>query len=239
MTKKIYIIGLIFCAFLLFGCSIETKSNQSTVTVSGIGSVLVSPDMVQMTINFSHVARTTREAKAEVDDKIRQILKILKDEGIEDKNIKTISINYDVEIDYKTGRSEIIGQRAEQTIVVTMYDIIDYPNKFPQLLDKITAIDRVAIRNIIFDTENKTEIFKQSRELAYQKALDKANQYADLSGRKIEKVLTISEERSRDVYRFTAQSNVAYDSAEFRGGASVPTGEQEVTSEITITFLMK
>jgi uncharacterized protein YggE len=35
--------------------------------------------------------------------------------------------------------------------------------------------------------------------LAYQKAFDKAKQYAELSGRKIGKVLTISEGVSRDI----------------------------------------
>ena len=236
MTKKIAVIGLVFCAFLLFGCSIESKSNQSSVTVSGIGSVLVTPDMVQMTINFSHVAATTREAKAEVDKRISQILGILKEEGIEEKDIKTISLSYETETDYVSGRAVTAGQRASQTMTVTVYNIVENPNKFPSLLDRITIIDRVSIRNIIFDTENKTEVFKQSRELAYEKALDKAKQYAELSGRKIAKVLTISEARSRDV--FLSASNVAYDAVGFKGGASVPTGEQEITTEITVSFLM-
>jgi uncharacterized protein YggE len=108
------------------------------------------------------------------------------------------------------------------------------------LLDKITVIDRVVIRDIRFDTENKTELFKQSRELAYQKAFDKASQYADLSGLKIVKALTISEERSRDILFGAYQSNVAYRAAELSvPAASVPTGEQEVTSEIAVTFLLE
>jgi len=238
MIKKTLFISAIICCFIITGCSIETQSKLSRVTVSGTGSVLVNPDMVQMTINFSHVAPTTREAKAEVDRRISQILVILKQEGIEDKDIKTISLNYDTAIDYINGRAVITGQRASQTMTVTMYNIQENPNKFPSLLDRITVIDRVEIRNIIFDTENKTEIFRQSRELAYEKALDKANQYAELAGRKINKVLSIEEGRNRDVFLRT-QSNVAYDSLSASAGASVPTGEQEITTEITVTFLMK
>ena len=240
MAKKIFV-GIVFCTFfLLCGCSPLSQANQSTVSVSGAGTVLVNPDMVQMTVSFSHVARTTKEAKGEVDKKIRQILDILKDEKIEEKNIKTISLSYDVETAYQNGRSVLVGQRAQQTIVVVINDIINNPDKFPALLDRVTAIDRVMIRNILFETENKTELFIQSRELAYQKALDKANQYAALSGRNIVKVLTISEERSGDVFRSAALGNVAYsDSEAFSTGSSVPTGEQEVTSEIMVTFLME
>jgi uncharacterized protein YggE len=241
MKKKIAVIGIIFLAvFLWAGCSSEKQKNQSTVSVSGIGTALVQPDMVQMNINFSHVAPTTKQAKAEVDSKMQEVMKILKEENIEDKNIKTISLSYDVENEYQNGRSVWVGQRARQTIVVTIHDIINNPSKLPSLLDKITAIDRVSIHNIRFDTENKTELFKQSRELAYQKALDKANQYAHLAGRKIVKALTVVEERNRDVFGVSAQSNVYYESTGLStGSSSVPTGEQEVTSEVVINFLME
>jgi uncharacterized protein YggE len=124
--------------------------------------------------------------------------------------------------------------------VISINDIANNSNKFSILLDKIAVIDRVVIRDIRFDTENKTELFKQTRELAYQKALDKANQYAALSGLKVAKTLTISEERSRDILFGSYQNNVAYRAAELSvPSASVPTGEQEVTSEIMVTFLLE
>jgi len=242
MTRKNIVIAIILCTvFLLFGCTLRIQENQSTVTVTGIGTVLIQPDMVQMNVSYSYVAQTTREAKEEVDKKIQQILDILKEEKIDDSNIRTVSLSYDLEYDYREGRAVIIGQRAQQTIIVSINDIVNNPNRFPLILDRITAIDRVAIRNIVFDTENKTELFVQSRDLAYQKALDKANQYADLSGKKIDKVLSISEESNRDVFRFPAAQNVAFEGAGYSTGrtSSVPAGEQEVTTEITVTFILK
>jgi uncharacterized protein YggE len=241
MNKNRVAMAIVFCAiFLLMACNTQKQGAQSTVSVSGIGTVLVQPDMVQMNINFSHVAQTTQQAKREVDIKIRQIINILKADDIEDKDIKTVSLSYDAEMEYLNGRSVLTGQRAQQTIVVTINDIINNPDRLPELLDKITAVDRVVIRDIIFDTKDKTELFRQSRELAYQKALDKANQYAHLSGQKIVKVLTISEERSRDIFKASLFSNVAFDAAESAAMRTpIPTGEQEVTSEITVTFLMK
>ena len=238
MVKKIITVSVILCA--LSGCALRSEGKISSVTVSGIGTVLVQPDMVQMSVSYSHIAKTTKEAKEEVDKKMRQILDILKEDGIEEKNIKTSSLNYDEATDYINGRSVQIGQRAWQSIVVTVNDIADNPDRFPLLLDKITAIDKVSIRNIVFDTEDKTEIYIQSRELAYQKALDKAKQYADLSGQKLGKVLSISEERNRDILRASAMGNVAYDGVSARSAsASVPSGEQEVTTEITAVFLLK
>ena len=109
-------------------------------------------------------------------------------------------------------------------------------------MDKITAIDKVDIQDIRFDIENKTELFKQSRELAYQKAFDKAQQYAELSKRKIGKVLTISEVVSRDVAQTRAfQNNLAFkeEALSLSDNSAVPTGEQGVSSEINIVFSLE
>ena len=230
----------LFAVFILIGCNEKKQEDHSTVLVSGIGIILVQPDMVQMNINTSYTAQTMQQAKREVDTKMQQIMNILKSDNIEDKDIKTVSLGYDREIEYINGRNVLIGQRAHQAIVITINDIINNPNRLPELLDKLTAIDRVVITNIIFDTKDKTELFSQSRELAYQKALDKANQYAELTGHKIVKALRVSEERNRDILRAPAYSNVAYDTAGYSTGASaVPTGEQEVITEIIVTFLME
>ena len=238
------ITGILFPLILLLLISCETKvqESQHTVSVSGIGTVLAQPDMALMNVNFSHTAPTTKEAKQAVDQTMQRILKILQEENIEDKFMKTISLNYDIEYDYRVGGRVRIGQRAQQTIVVTVDDMINNPEKFSSILDKITSIDRVEVQNIHFDIENKTELFKQSRELAYQKAFDKANQYAELSGRKIGKVLTISEAVSRDVAQTRAfMNNVAFrgEGAYLTDNAFVPMGEQGVTSEIQVTFSLK
>jgi len=235
--NRIISILVLFTVFSLAGCA---KKEQSKVLVSGIGTVMVQPDLVQLSITISHVAQTTQRAKREADVKMQKIMEILKADNIEDKDIKTTSLSYDREMEYSSGRAVLVGQRVQQTIAVTVNDIIDKPDRLPELLDKIAAVDRVVIGNIVFDTKDKTELFRQSRELAYQKALDKAEQYAQLSGQKIVKVLTISEERNRDVFR-QAFSNVAYDAAgEARATSTpMPTGEQEVTSEVAVTFLIK
>jgi len=235
--------------FLLISCDsrVQVQESQNSVSVSGIGTVLAQPDMVLMNVSFSHTAPTTKEAKKAVEQTIQRILKILQEENVEDKFMKTISLNYDVEYDYRSGRRVRIGQRAQQTIVVTVNDMINTPERFSSILDKITAIDRVEVQNIQFDIENKSELFKQSRELAYQKAFDKAKQYAELSGRKIGKVLTISEGVSRDVtfnrmFMNNARlSNFAAEqaAADYGTGFSLPTGEQGVTSEINVIFSLE
>lgn len=243
MNKK-FLTGIVvsLLLFALTSCNHNRQESQDSVSVSGIGTVLSQPDMVLMNVSFSHTASTTKESKKAVEQTMQQILKILQEERIEDKFLKTISINYDLEYEYRSGRRVLLGQRAQQTIVVTINDMINTPERFSSILDRITAIDKVEVQNIQFDIENKTELFKQSRELAYQKAFDKARQYAELSNRKIGKVLTISEVVSRDVAQTRAfQNNLAFkeDALYSAGGSVVPTGEQGVSSEINVVFSLE
>ena len=229
--------------FALVSCNLKVQDNQDSVSVSGIGTVLAQPDMVLMNVSFSHTAPTTKQAKTAAEQTMQQILAILKAENIEDKFLKTTSLNYGVEYEYRNGRRVTLGQRAHQTIVVTVNDMINNPERFSSILDKITMIDKVEVQNIQFDIEHKTELFKQSRELAYQKAFDKARQYAELSGRKIGKVLTISEVVSRDVAQTRAFQNNLMCKEEAldmdSGGSGIPTGEQRVSSEINIVFSLE
>ena len=242
--NKNFFTGIAFSLMLLLvtSCNQKVQENQNSVSVSGIGTVLAQPDMVLMNVSFSHTAQTTKEAKKAVEQTMQQILKILQEEKVEDKFVKTISLNYDVEYDYRSGRRVRLGQRAQQTIVVTVNDMINAPERFSSILDKITAIDKVEVQNIQFDIEHKTELFKQSRELAYQKAFDKAQQYAELSNCKIGKVLSISEAISRDIIQTRAfQNNFAFkeEALSMSDNGSVPTGEQGVSSEINIVFSLE
>jgi uncharacterized protein YggE len=122
-NKKFHAVFLLFNLVLVAACTVNKPDAQSTVSVSGTGVVMAQPDMVQVTINFSHVAQTTKQAKEEVDQKIRQILDILKEEGVEDNNIRTASLNYGAEIEYRDGRAVQVGQRADQAIMVIINDI--------------------------------------------------------------------------------------------------------------------
>lgn len=114
MNRKVSIgIALSLMLFLVTSCNPQAQDNQDSVSVSGIGTVLAQPDMVLMNVSFSHTAPTTKQAKTAVNQTMQHILKILKDENLEDKFLKTISLSYDVEYEYRSGRRIKLGQRAQ------------------------------------------------------------------------------------------------------------------------------
>ncbi|MDR1388530.1 MAG: SIMPL domain-containing protein [Treponema sp.] len=240
--------GTLHAAFILFAFLVLLSFNttnvygQSSITVTGTGTILAQPDMVQMSVSLSNVARTTRQAQIEVNKIAKQLLDILNEAGIEDKNIRTASLRFNSEYEYRGNRRVLTGQKVEQTIVFSVDTIGVNVEKAPEILDKITQLDNVRLNQIHFGIKDDTELLAKSREAAYQKALAKAEQYAELSGLKIVKVLNISEDGARqisprDMVLYAARGFAGGREAEDVPGSILPTGELEISTQISVIFL--
>ena len=226
----------------LTGCT--SLNTQSVVSVYGTGTVMTQPDMVQMVISLAETAPTTMQAQAEVNNKVREALQILKEAEIEDKNISTASLRFSPDYDWGQGRT-LLGQRAEQTISFTIHNIKNDSERISRIIDRLIKINGIELQQLNFSVRDSAELFVRSRELAYTKARDKAVQYAELSGLKIVKVLTISEESSPQIFSRNVawnQSNVYMMDAKAAGESSssvVPSGEMEITTTIVASFLVR
>jgi len=238
-TKRFWVYVLLLSAIFISGCEKEMKT-QSTISVLGTGTVLVQPDMIQMSITLSNVAETTKEAQEEVSRMVRQALGILKEANIEDRNISTASLTFRSEYEYTTRRI-LIGQRAEQVIAFSIEDIGNNDEKVSLIIDRLIQINGIELNQVNFSVKNNTEYFAKSRELAFQKAVEKANQYAELANLKIVKVLSITDESSPQFSPAPRVSNVMYDAAEASGSSStaLPSGELEITTRISVVFLLE
>ena len=226
----------------ILGCDKkDEQQSQCSISVFGTGTVLVQPDMIQMTITLSKVAQTTKMAQEEVSKMVRQALMILKEENIEEKAITTASLTFHSEYEY-TNKRILVGQKAEQRIIFSIDDINSDNEKVPRIIDRLIQINGIELNQINFSVKNNTEYFIRSRDLAFQKAFEKANQYAELSKLKIIKVLSISEESNQQISpinnRLMNQSMAEATVADI-GSTIVPTGELEITTRILVVFLLE
>lgn len=241
--KGIVKLSVLLVALALTACGgSEWHRSQSTVSVVGTGTVMAQPDMVQMNIALSHTAKTTGEAQQEVNKMVAQSLEVLKDFGIEKKNISTASLTFSPQFEFVNGRRNLIGQSARQTITFSVDDIQTNGERVSQIIDRLVRINGIELNQMNFGVKDNTDHFVQSRELAFQKAAEKARQFADLSGLKVGRVLSILEEGSPQIMPMNnmlrAQSAVLMDAA---GGSPtiLPSGEQEITTRISVVFLLE
>jgi uncharacterized protein YggE len=240
--KKIILMA---AAVMMYGCvQNNEKSSQSTVTVSGTGTVYVEPDMVRMTVFLNETARTTRQAQEAVGKMAGMVLEILKESGIEDKDITTASLTFNPEYEWRGNRSVLIGQCAEQGIEFAVRDIRRNNEKVAGIIDRLVGIDCIMLNSINFSVDDNTEHFVRSRELAFEKAVQKAKQYAELSGLKAGRVLSLSEDGINDpspLYGNRMVNRFELEKAAVMADVAtvLPSGQLEVTTRISAVFLLE
>jgi len=241
--KMKYLLGfLALITVFVSGCNNESdKQNRSTISVFGIGTVSVQPDIIQMNITLSNIAPTTKRAQEEVSKMVRQVMKILKDANIEDKNINTASLTFNSEYEY-TSRRILVGQRAQQSITFSIENITEDNEKASSIIDQLIQINGIELNQVNYSVKDTTEYYVKSRELAFQKAVEKANQYAELSKLKIIKVLSISDQGTQQVSTTSNRLRQFADemvSSADKVSTVLPIGELEITTNIMVLFLLK
>jgi len=235
-NKSVFYIIAVGITILCFaGCA----KRQSSVIVSGIGTVSAQPDTVQMYISLSKTAPTTRQAQEEVAVMVKKALKILQDSGVEEKNIQTASLRFMPEYEWGNGRRQLLGQKAEQAIAFSVENL----NGTSAIIDQLIEINGIELQNMQFNVKDNSALYARSRELAFQKALEKAEQYAKLSGMKVAGTLSISEDGANNVSPVFNRARMAAETTAKQAMADsstvLPTGEMEITSRVVIEFLLK
>jgi len=232
--------GILLTGILMAACA-NGANAQSTVTVVGTGTVLAKPDRAQLGVTMAHIAPTTKMAMEEVNKMAQRVMTVLKNAKIEDKNISTASLTFRSEYEY-AGKRILIGQRAEQGITFFVDDIGSDSAKISAILDQLININGIELNQVSFSVKNNTEYFARSRELAFQKAFDKAKQYADLSKMKLGKAQSIAEEGAQQIVPINRYANnMINESAKSAAdtAAIIPTGELEITTRITAVFALE
>lgn len=220
---------------------VESGGNISnTISVTGDGKISAKPDMVQLNISFQETAPTSKEALNKVNEKIDSAMNILKNNNIPDSDITTNNLNIYTEYDYSSSSRKIIGQKASQTLEVKIKKIDDKATKATKIIDELSAIDNLQINGISFDIEDKTEFFSQARELAFNKAKQKAEELAKLSKVKLNKPISISDS-TYDISPLPYTTNVAQlksmSSADsMSGGGQISTGEMNISANLSILW---
>ena len=243
--KRFPILLIIIAAATLL-CSCHTldgaKEEATVVSVSGTGVVYLEADMVKFSINVNENADTTAEAQQKTNKKMAQILDILKRHGVEDNDISTTALNFSTDYYWDNGRQIKTGESVSQTVYVTLKDI----NEFPLIADDLgSQISGISFYNVSFDSTQKVVASRQARELAYQNALEKAQQYATQAGLSVSKPLSINEgyvsyasANYKRAYTEDAVVTMAAAAPE-PYGTQTPTGLLSASIDVSITFELK
>lgn len=170
-------------------------ADQSGISVSGTGEVTGTPDTLSVDIGVSVLGKTVADAVAEAADKADALINVLKDQGVEERDITTANYSIYPEYDYRGNTERLVGYRVNNTVRVKIRDL----DRAGDIIDAAVAAagNDARVNGLRFDIENDADLVAAAREAAWNDALAKARQLAELSGQPLGPVISITETVSR------------------------------------------
>jgi len=211
---------------------------QNQFSVSGTGKVFAKPDIANLTVGVkTEVKATAAEAVKENTKKMNDIVKALKDLGIEEKDIKTVNYSLNPSYDYATSRQRLLGYEVSQNVTIKIRNL----DKIGDTISKTTEKGANQIGNIDFTIDDENELKAEARDLAIEKAIAKAEEIADKTGMHLGKIINVYENQY-----YAPQTNyMAKDMAYGLGGSaeiaapSIQVGQNEVSVEVNVVYEVK
>jgi len=248
---------LITSIFMVFKTVVEYKSikyvgqtNPTTMSFSGEGEVFAVADVASFSFSVTEEAKTPKEAQKLSAIKINAAITYLKDQGIEEKDIKTT--NYSVYPRYEWRDEQIrcitvpcppsgnkrflIGYEASQSISVKIRNT----EKAGEVLLGVGEIGVTDVSGLNFSIDDEDALIREARKLAIEDAKEKAGILSKDLGVKLVRIVNFNESGAYPMYARASFDEVSTFGKEtgIGGGISpeLPLGENKITSNITITY---
>jgi uncharacterized protein len=163
--------------------------NPRQVTVVGSGHVEGTPDTLTSNVAISFVAVDVTTAMNQTNERQRAVIDALVGAGVDKKDISTTGVS--LQPQYGTDGTAIVGYQASNTIDVKIRDLGSASRVLALIVS--TGGDATRINSVSYSINDDSQLVKDARTRAFNDAKDRADQYAQLSGLKLGKVISISE----------------------------------------------
>jgi uncharacterized protein len=204
-----------------------SEEATSGISVSGMGEVTGTPDTVEVGLGVSVLGETVDEAATTAAEKARALIESLTTNGVAEEDITTTDYSIYPEYDYSGNEQRLIGYRVSNTVKAKIRDL----DSTGAVLDAATVAggDDVVVNGLSFSIEDNDELVAAAREAAWNDAMTKANQLAELSEQTLGEATTITETVSMPPIPIPYAEEAAVDRA-------VETPIEPGTSAVTITL---
>lgn len=213
--------------------NLQSAADSGGISISGMGTVRIKPNIATTTIGVETTAATLAEATTQSNAKMATIIDKIKSMGVADKDIQTSSFNImPITNQPKQGESpKITGYRVNNQVNVTIRKIDDAG----KILDAVVTAGANNVFGISFSVDDPTPYQQQARAAAVKDAMDKAGQLAKAAGISLGKVISISEGgvTPRPVFR-AAGALATADST-----VPVETGEMQISITVDMRFAVQ
>lgn len=199
------------------------------VTVLGSGEVQGVPDTLNVNASIEFTAADVTGAMNQTSERQQAVINTLVDAGVDRHDISTSEVSLQPQFSGAPDNpQQRIGYRATNSIDIKIRQL----DAASQALALIVSSggDATRINSVNYSIDDNSQLLRDARSRAYNDAEDRAEQYAQLSGLELGKVLSISE---------TQGSTPPTPLPSTRGAemAAVPLEPGQQTVEFTVTVV--
>lgn len=236
----------IFVIFTIIVASLNLYSQQqlplmpppsiSTIEVSGTSVIKVTPDIMRMSVNIQVDMDEVEDAKKKNDASTYKVINILKDNGIEQREIQTSGVQI-TKRTYVYSTSEKKFQ-VTNSIWFSTNDI----KKYDELTSQIIKIDDAYIGGVSLDYSKAPETRAEARTGALNAAKKKAEDMATIYGMTVIRPTMIQEEIPYSYYPNTFNNVVqqtSYDVRSETGTQTFSEGMINIEAKVRVIFEVK
>jgi hypothetical protein len=218
-----------------------------TINVTGKGEVMATPDIAQFSFSVRGEGVDAATAQSKSAEAINAITEYLKENGIEDKDIKTEGYNLNPKYKFEArpcllgsycppGEQIPDGFEVYQSITVKVR-AMDSAGK---LLSGVGEKGATDISGLSFTIDDEEALKTKARKLAIEDARAQGEILAENLGVKIVKMISYYEDTpSIPMYAGGMMDMAMSAKAEMAPTPNIPLGENETISNVTITYEIK
>ncbi|MDI7774301.1 SIMPL domain-containing protein [Asticcacaulis sp. EMRT-3] len=228
------LIGLLMAAAPLtalpaFAQTAASQPMPTTLRLTATGEESAAPDMA--TVTFAVVTQGATASSAMQDNNVRMnaVMAALKKAGIEARDIQTSSLNLNPQYDYKDGQApKLTGYQAQDQITVRVNDTA----RTGPVVDAVIGAGINQINSIDFGLKDDSVLRDQARKDAVANLRQRAQLYADATGMKLGRLLTLEEGSTSTITppRPMMMMKAASDST------PVASGELQLSVQVSATY---
>jgi uncharacterized protein len=199
-TRLIVLAAAGLVAAGLSGCDTASSSGPSLiptpdpdtrqVTVVGSGEVQGRPDILTANVSMEFTAADATTAMNQASARQQAVIDALVGSGIDKSDISTTNVTLQPQFG-GSDKPTIIGYQASNSIAVKIRRL-DAASQTLALIGT-TGGDATRINSVSYSIEDDSQMVKDARTRAFDDAKDRAEQYAQLAGLTLGKVISISE----------------------------------------------
>lgn len=211
------------------------------ITTTGEAEVRVVPDQVVLTLGVETSDVSLAVAKSQNDERVKRILAVTKQAGIDPKYVQTDQISIEPRYSDSYLRRDFAGYVVRKNIVVTLRDLA----RFEELLSSALEAGANYVHGVDFQTTELRKHRDAARDLAIKAAQEKAAALAASLGQRVGRPHTITEEQSNwwSWYNWwgyrsgTMSQNVSQNAGGSAPEAgSIALGQITVNARVSVTF---